>query len=127
MLRVVGKFIEQLQTQLSSKKVTLSVTDAAALPDGEIMVTAVAEDTTNPYDDGACIGAGMFRLSRSGAVLQRWMFDRPHKVEGIDVTVAGEAVEVLLVTDADDPALPAALYSATVSLGAGRSTPSSAP
>ena len=69
----------------------------------------------------------MFRLSREGAVLRSWMFDRPHKVEGIDVAVAGGEAEMLLVTDADDPCVPAALYSATVALGTGRSTPSNAP
>ena len=99
--------------------VPFSVTDAATLPDGGMLVTAVAEDTGDAYNDGACIGAAIFRLTAGLEITRRWHLDRPHKVEGIAVTVTGTTAEVLLVTDADDPAIPAALFEARLDFGTG--------
>ena len=42
--------------------------------------------------------------------------DRPYKVEGVDARVDGDVVRLLLVTDADDSAVPAGLFAATIAL-----------
>jgi hypothetical protein len=91
-----------------------SFTDAAALPDGRTLFTAVAEDTNDSYNDGPCVGAGIGLLDKDGTL--RWLrpLDRPHKVEGIDARIDGGVIRLLLVTDADDPDRAASLFSATL-------------
>ncbi len=87
--------------------VALAVTDAVALPDGRVVVSAAAEDTPNAVDDGPVVGAALALLdgdrvtdvaplpeSGSGA----------YKVEGLAVReVTGDGVRLLAVVDADDP------------------------
>ncbi len=87
--------------------VALAVTDAVALPDGRVLVSAAAEDTPNAVDDGPVVGAALALLdgdrvtdvaplpeSGSGA----------YKVEGLAVReVTGDGVRLLAVVDADDP------------------------
>ncbi len=86
--------------------VALAVTDAVALPDGRVLVSAAAEDTPNAVDDGPVVGAALALLdgdrvtdvaplpaSGGGA----------HKVEGLAVReVTAEGVRLLAVVDADD-------------------------
>ncbi|MFL5053580.1 MAG: DUF6929 family protein [Xanthobacteraceae bacterium] len=89
-------------------------TDAAALPNGDMVFTAVAEDTEDTYNDGPCAGAAIGIVTNDGHL--RWLrrLDRPHKIEGVDARLDGDAVRLLLVTDADDPDIPASLFSATM-------------
>jgi len=94
--------------------IPLSFTDAATLPNGNMVFSAVAEDTDDTYNDGPCRGAGIGLLDRDGHLLRMLRFDAPYKVEGVDARVDGEAIRLLLVTDADDPAIPAVLFSATM-------------
>ncbi|UXI70194.1 DUF6929 family protein [Tahibacter amnicola] len=96
--------------------IPLCFTDAAALPDGGFLFTAVAENTKDNYEDGSCAGAGIGCISGDGEL--RWLraLDPCHKVEGISAEVNGNSVRVLLVTDADDPATPAVALSADVKL-----------
>lgn len=98
----------------SVQGVPLCFTDAAVLPGGETVFCAVAEDTWDVYNDGACIAAGVGVVGKNGRLLSFEHLDRPYKVEGIDVRVENDRVELLLVTDADDPAIPAILLSATL-------------
>jgi hypothetical protein len=93
--------------------IPLSFTDAAALPGGDMVFTAVAEDTDDPYHDGPCAGAAI-GLVDSNAQL-RWLrhLDGCHKVEGVDARLDGGVVRLLLVTDADNPDIPAGLFAAT--------------
>jgi hypothetical protein len=88
-------------------------TDAAALPDGDMVFTAVAEGTHDAYDDGPCAGAAIGMVDNHGRL--RWLrrLDRPYKVEGVDARVDGDVIRLLLVTDADDADIPAGLFSAT--------------
>ena len=88
-------------------------TDAAALPDGSMVFTAVAEDTDNAYDDGDCTGAAVGCIDGESL---RWLrrLDRPYKVEGVAARIEGDAIKLLLVTDADDISIPASLFSATI-------------
>jgi len=96
--------------------VPLTVTDGAALPDGSIAFSAVAEDTDDAYHDGACVGAAIGMLDAAGDVRFLRRLDRPLKVEGIHARPAGTRLELLLVTDADDVQVPAALLSATTDI-----------
>jgi hypothetical protein len=89
-------------------------TDAAALPDGRTVFTAIAENTDNAYDDGPCLAAAVGTTDKEGHLLWMRRLDRPHKVEGVDARVKDDAIMLKLVTDADDPAIPACLFSATI-------------
>ena len=89
--------------------VPLGFTDAAALPDGSLLFSAVAENTDDSVADGACLGAaigvidfpaGRFAIERLAA---------PWKVEGVHAWREAGATRFLAVTDADDPARPAQL------------------
>jgi hypothetical protein len=92
--------------------VRLGFTDAAALGDGAIVFTAVAEDSDNAYDDGPCRGAAIGLLDISGRL--RWLrrLSRKIKVEGVHATRIGKRLDLLLVSDADDASVPANLYRA---------------
>lgn len=87
-------------------------TDAAALPDGSMVFTAVAEDTNDSYNDGACAGAAVGIADNELRCLHR--LERPYKVEGVDARMEGSVVRLLLVTDADDADTAASLFSATM-------------
>jgi hypothetical protein len=89
-------------------------TDAAALPNGDIVFCAVAEDTEDAYRDGACIGAAIGLIGNEGHLLSLQRLDRPYKVEGISARPEGDRLNLLLVTDADDPAIPALLLSTSI-------------
>ena len=96
--------------------IPLCFTDAAALPSGELVFAAIAEDTQDNYNDGPCKGAAIGIADRQGRLRCLYRLERPHKIEGIDARVEGDVIRLLLVTDADDAAIPASLYSATVPL-----------
>jgi hypothetical protein len=94
--------------------VPLSFTDGAGLPDGSMVFTAVAEDTEDTYNDGACLGAAIGVAARDGALRLLEQLDECHKVEGVAVRADNNVIRLLLVTDADDPAIPASLLTATL-------------
>ena len=87
--------------------VPLAFTDGAALPDGSWLFSAVAEQTDNSYDDGACLAAAIGIALSDGTVRSMQRLDPTRKIEGIEVQVAGGTVTVGMVTDADDPVIPA--------------------
>ena len=84
--------------------VALAFTDAAALPDGGWVFTAVAEDTRDSYADGRCSGSAVGVVDAGGALVATHRLDRPVKVEGIAVRVDRAGMTLCMVTDADDPA-----------------------
>jgi len=92
--------------------VPFTFTDAAALPNGEIVFTAVAEDTADSYNDGPCGGAMIGILDCESRVRRLLRLDVPLKIEGVDARADGNIISLLLVTDADDPSIPAGLFSA---------------
>jgi hypothetical protein len=92
--------------------IPLCFTDAAALPDGTMVFTAVAEDTDDNYKDGACAGAAVGIVDKELQCLYR--LERPYKVEGVNARVEGDVIRLLMVTDADEFEIPAALFSATI-------------
>lgn len=96
--------------------VPLTFTDGAALSDGRIVFTAVAENTDDSYTDGACLGAAVGILSSDGLLQSLDRLDPVVKVEGIDARLAGERIELTMVSDADDAAIPASLYRVDMAL-----------
>ena len=94
--------------------IPLSFTDAAVLPDGDMVFTAVAEDTDDTYNDGPCAGAAIGIADREGHLRRLLRLDAPLKIEGVEARRDGHAIRLLLVTDADDPGIPAALFSAVL-------------
>jgi hypothetical protein len=94
--------------------VPLSFTDAAALPGGAVLFTAAAEDTENSYDDGPCRGSAIGLLDAKGHLAWLRPLKGRVKIEGVHARRAGTRLELLLVSDADDAAVPAGLYAAQV-------------
>ena len=92
--------------------VALAVTDALALPGGRVLVSAAAEDTPNPYDDGPVVGTALALLDDDGVLATARLPEvrgAPVKVEGIAPRqVRGNGLELLAVADADDPEQPSA-------------------
>jgi hypothetical protein len=95
--------------------VPLCFTDASALPNGDMVFCAVAEDTDDPYRDGPCVGAAIGIVDNRGHLGALQRLERPYKVEGISARQDGDRLDLLLVTDADDPSVPAMLLSASIS------------
>jgi hypothetical protein len=92
----------------------LCFTDGAALPNGDVVFSAVAENTEDNYNDGPCMGAAIGVLDREGKLRCLHQLDQRHKIEGIDAQVQGGVIRLRLVTDADDASVPAGLFSATL-------------
>jgi hypothetical protein len=87
-----------------------SCTDLALLDDGDLLASAVLEDTRDAYEDGGCRGSALVRMAPDGTL--RWLrwLDAPVKVEGIAVDGDG----VWLVSDADDRGVAAQLLHAAL-------------
>lgn len=81
--------------------VPFTPTDLCPLPDGRLLVSAVCEDTSDSYRDGACL-ASAIAVVTPGAHPERFARLEPtYKVEGLII----RADQVLwMVCDADDPA-----------------------
>lgn len=84
----------------SVEGVPLGITDAAVLPTGGWVFSAVAEDTADAYADGACVGSALVQWDEHLRLRRCDLLQGAPKVEG--VAVAGEG-RLWLVTDADDP------------------------
>ena len=90
--------------------VGLEVTDAVALPDGRILVSASAEDTPNAVDDGPVVASALALLDGDRVLevaLLPEVAGRVHKVEGLALLGHGaDVTRVLAVVDDDDEAAP---------------------
>lgn len=89
--------------------VALSITDGAVLPDGRLVVTAVAEQSEDNYADGPCLGAVIGILGRDGQVHQLHPLQPIFKIEGVQAWIEDGLIRLLLVTDADDEGMPSYL------------------
>lgn len=92
--------------------VGLAVTDAVALQDGRVLLSAAAEDTPNAVDDGPVVGAALALVSEDD-LLDATPLAAPdgtvHKVEGLGLQgTTDRGVRLLAVVDADDPFVPSA-------------------
>lgn len=94
--------------------IPLCFTDGAALPDGSLVFTAIAEAATDSYEDGPCVGAAIGVAGSDGTLRFLQRLDQPHKIEGVDAHVDGDILRLLLVTDADDAGIPAMLYTTEI-------------
>ena len=92
--------------------VPLCFTDADVLPDGNLLFTAVAENTDNSFDDGTSGGSAIGIVDVHGKVKTIERLDQPYKVEGVAATMHADGIHLLLVTDADDASKAACLLSA---------------
>lgn len=98
--------------------VPLAFTDGVALANGDFVFSAVAENTNDSYNDGACLGAVIGVSSAAGKIKYCEQLASPWKVEGISATERDNGIDLLLVTDADDESIPAALLSASLPIEA---------
>ena len=94
--------------------VPLTFTDAAVLPDGNLLFAATAENTDNSFDDGPCAGSAIGIIDALGNLKSIERLDTPHKVEGVAATTDADGIHLLLVTDADDAGQAACLLSAVL-------------
>lgn len=96
--------------------VALAFTDGTALAGGRWAYSAVAEDSADSWADGACVGAVVGVVDALGRIVTQQRLAPTCKVEGIVGREIGSDsgcdVELLMVTDADDPAVPAQLVRA---------------
>lgn len=92
--------------------VPLGFSDAAALPDGRMVFTAIAEDTDDSYEDGGCAGSAIGVLDRMGRLGFFERIEGDPKVEGVEVAMADVRIRIMLVTDADDAEVPGTLLEA---------------
>ena len=94
--------------------VPLCFSDAAPLPDGRVVYTAVAEGEGGGAD-GAFAAAVVGVIEPDGSVGSEERLDPPAKAEGVEARLGeGGAIELLLVADGDDPDSPAPLLAATL-------------
>ena len=100
----------------SADGVGLAITDVVALPGGDLLACAAAEDSPNPRDDGTVTATALARIRGTEVVEVVPLPDhagRVLKVEGLMVLDADEtAVTLYAVTDVDDP--DAASWAATL-------------
>lgn len=88
--------------------ICLNFTDGAAVPGAGWVFTAVAEDTDRSVADGAFLGAVVGRVDARGEIVAMRSLATA-KVEGIDVQHVAGTLQLCMVSDADDPAVPSQL------------------
>jgi hypothetical protein len=94
--------------------VPLCFTDGAPLISGGWVFCAAAEDTSDTYHDGVCKGSAVGIVDAQGKIQRLDRLTVLCKAEGIAVKSEGEAIELLLVTDADDPSVAACLLTTSL-------------
>ena len=86
-------------------------TDLCPLPDGRLILSAVCEDTSDSYNDGACVAAAI-AVVEPGQPIERFeRLDPTFKIEGVITRPGGI---LWMVVDADDPTRPSALLEGTL-------------
>lgn len=90
--------------------VGLAVTDAIALRDGTLLLSAAAEDTPNPRDDGPVVGSALVRVDGHDVLevaALPTVAGQVAKVEGLALLDADrDDLGLLAVVDVDDPDAP---------------------
>jgi hypothetical protein len=99
----------------------LTITDAVTLPDGQVCVSATAEDAPDAVADGPVAGSVVAVLGEHGApiVLPLPAPLATHKVEGLAVVdvLDDDTVGLLAVVDQDDPDVASLAIHLTLHLG----------
>jgi hypothetical protein len=92
--------------------VGLEVTDAIALPDGRVLLSAAAEDSPNAVDDGPVVATALALVDGEEVLAVAPIPEvdgHVHKIEGLALRgPAGGEVRLLAVVDDDDPGTPSA-------------------
>jgi len=92
--------------------VGLAVTDAIALPDGRVLVSAAAEDTPNAVDDGPVVATALALIDGETVLAVEPIPEvngHVHKIEGLALrSTDGAQAHLLAVVDDDDPDVPSA-------------------
>jgi hypothetical protein len=83
--------------------VELGFTDGCPLPGGGWVFCAAAENTDNSFADGPCHGSAVGVADARGEIVALHRLETPLKVEGIAARQSEGAIDLCLVTDADDP------------------------
>lgn len=96
--------------------VPLCFTDGAALPDGNIVFSAVAEDTSDSYHDGGCLGSAVGMIGDDGKIKFVSSLDEACKIEGVHAEYQAGALKLWAVSDADDARVPALLLTGILSV-----------
>ncbi len=91
--------------------VPLTVTDAYSLGNEQFLISAVAEVTDDSYADGDILGAAIILLNADLDIIAIEPLEPTRKIEGITARRTAIGVELLCVSDADDPDTPSSLYS----------------
>ncbi len=97
--------------------VPLTVTDACGLESGQILLSAVAEATADSYSDGVLVGAAIVELNADFTLRAVEPLDPALKVEGLSARVTADGVQLLCVTDADDPERASGVYGGVLQRG----------
>jgi hypothetical protein len=101
--------------------VGLAVTDAIALPDGRVLLSAAAEDTPNAVDDGPVVATALALIDGEQVLAVAPIPEvdgRVPKIEGLALRTSGaDEIHLLAVVDADDPARPSSEIGLRVALG----------
>ena len=112
--------------------VGLAVTDAIALPDGWVLLSAAAEDTPNAVDDGPVVATALALLDGDHVLAVAPIPEvrgRVHKIEGLALReFRDDEIHLLAVVDDDDPTSPSSEIALRVaripsSAGGGTRTP----
>lgn len=95
--------------------VALGLTDLCAHPRAGLWFSAAAEGGASTYEDGACAGSVIGRLSTRGEVQHVRRVQQVCKLEGLAIAQGhGDTLVMFLVADPDDRQQRAPLYSATL-------------
>lgn len=94
--------------------VPLSITDACACADGSIVISAVAEDTDNSYNDGVLVGAALGVLDAGLRFVWFEQLAPTIKIEGIYARRSEEGIHVLAVSDPDNPDVAGELFTGLI-------------
>ena len=93
--------------------VKLSFSDASPLEDGRMAFAASAE-APSKGQDGATVGSSIGVMELSGDVTMLEPIDADIKIEGLTARLEQGRMELLMVTDADDPSVPSPLLAAEI-------------
>jgi hypothetical protein len=103
--------------------VPYSATDAAALPDGGLLLSAAAEASEDTYRDGECLGSALIRVDAPATIGWRTPLPGRAKIEGVWADAEGELLRLHLVADPDDPNARSPLFTARLDPGSGALLP----
>lgn len=94
--------------------VPLCITDACGCEDGSIIISAVAEDTADSYNDGEVVGAALGVLDDGLRLVRFEELTTPIKIEGVHAQRSDKGIHVLVVSDPDNPTVAGELFTGLI-------------